>query len=113
MTHNTLSDPDSTPPQQSIPERFEEIVARYPDRLAVKLAARSLSYCELNEASNRIAHRLLTITNSPNASVALLFGHGINVIIAMMGTLKAGKQACALDLNAPEERMQFILNDCQ
>jgi non-ribosomal peptide synthetase component F len=62
--------------KQSIPERFEKIVGRYPERLAAKTRDRSLSYKELNEASNRIAHALLTQRGPGNDSVALLLIRG-------------------------------------
>ena len=99
--------------EQSIPERFEEMVARFPDRLAIKCAGRSFSYEELDRASNRIARSLLTVENVGCGSVALLFDHGVNVIVAMMGALKAGKQVCILDSRAPEVRMKFIIDDCR
>ena len=98
--------------EQSIPERFEEVVARYPDRLAVKFEQRSLSYRDLNQISNRIARSLrATIADSESTSVALLFDHGLNVVAAMIGASKAGIQFCALDSRAPEERMKFIVED--
>src|SRR5262245_25475659 len=113
MTLNTLFAGDSYFQDQSLPERFEEIVARYPDRLAVKFADLSLSYRKLNESSNRFARALLAIKHSDSAPVALLCGYGINVIAAMLGALKAGKQVCAADTHAPEERIRYILDDCQ
>jgi amino acid adenylation domain-containing protein len=98
---------------QSIPERFEAIAARQPDRLAVKFDKLSLSYRELNEASNRIAHALLAFEYSERTPVALLFGRGINVIVALIGTLKAGKQVQTLDPHAPEQRLKSLLDDCR
>ena len=98
---------------QTIPERFEEIVARYPDSLAVKCAGHSRSYRELNQEANRVARALLpTIAAPESASVALLFDHGLNLIAALLGALKAGVQVGALDSRAPEERMKFIVDDC-
>ena len=45
--------------EQSIPERFEQIVAKHPDRIAVKTKADALTYAELNQAANRVAHAIL------------------------------------------------------
>ena len=98
---------------QSIPERFETIVARQPDRLAVKFEKLSFSYRELNEASNRIAHALLAFQYPERSPVALLFGRGINVIVALIGALKADKQVHTLDPQAPEERMKAALRNCR
>ena len=113
MTHNAAFVRQGSPPLQSIPERFEEIVAREPDRLAVKFEKSPLSYRELNEASNRIGRALLAFELPEWASVALLFGRGINAIVALIGALKAGKQAHTLDARAPEERMKAVLDDCR
>src|SRR5262249_50593429 len=83
------------------------------DRLAVKFADLSLSYRKLNESSNRIARALLAEKHSESAPVALLCGYGINVISEMLGALKEGKKACAPDTHAHEERIRYILDDCQ
>jgi acyl carrier protein len=77
--------------EQSITERFEQIVGRYPEQLAVKTRDHSLSYRELNEASNRVANALLTQRGPGNDSVALLFEHEVDVIAGMLGALKGGK----------------------
>jgi len=45
--------------EQSIPERFEKIVRRYPDQLAVKMGDCALAYDELNRATNRIARAIM------------------------------------------------------
>ena len=109
--NNIASALQRSPSPQSIPQRFEEIVARQPDRMAVKFEKHSLSYRELNEASNRIAHTLLAIDHPDRAPIALLFGRGINIIVALIGAVKAGKQVYALDAQAPEERIKQILDD--
>src|SRR5689334_25094825 len=45
--------------EQSIPARFEQIVSRYPDRVAIKTTTHALTYDELNRAANRIATAIL------------------------------------------------------
>ena len=45
--------------EQSIPDRFEKIVAKYPDRIAVKTSTHTLTYAELNAMANRISHAIL------------------------------------------------------
>jgi amino acid adenylation domain-containing protein len=101
------------PTEESIPQRFERIVGRYPERLAAKTRERSLSYRELNEAANRIAHALLAQRGLGDDSVALLFEHGLDVISGIFGALKAGKLFCVLDAHLPEERIGHILDDIQ
>jgi amino acid adenylation domain-containing protein len=99
--------------EQSVPERFEKIVRLYPDRIAVKMGARELTYNDLNHIANRIAHAILAMRGPESEPIALLFEHGINVIAAIFGVLKAGKFYVALDLSLPPERARYILEDSQ
>src|SRR5439155_10045255 len=77
--------------EQSVPERFEQQVARYPDRLAVRDRRHEFTYAELNVAANRIAHAVLARCGEGEEPIALLFEHGAPVIAALLGVLKAGK----------------------
>ena len=99
--------------EQSIPERFEEIVRTYPDRLAVKMGARALTYTQLNQAANRIARAILEKCGSGSEPIALLFEHGIDVIATILGVLKAGKFYVPLDPSFPLERNSYMLEDSQ
>ena len=58
--------------EQSIPDRFEEQVRRYPERLAVKTRKEELTYDELNIAANRVAHTMLDQGVAGNERVAFL-----------------------------------------
>ena len=99
--------------ESTITERFENIVRRYPNRLAVKMGDVASTYSELNNAANRIAHTIIENRGIGNEPIALLFEHGIDVIIAILGVLKAGKFYVAIDRSFPEARVDFILNDSQ
>ena len=77
--------------EKSIPERFEKIVQMHPDRLAVKMGDRSLTYDDLNRTANQIARVILDKRGLGSEPIALLFEHGIDVVAAIFGTLKAGK----------------------
>ena len=58
--------------EQSIPDRFEEQVRKYPERLAVKSKTQELSYEELNQAANRVARAVLAHQGDGAEPVALL-----------------------------------------
>ncbi|MCH8061998.1 MAG: AMP-binding protein, partial [Chloroflexi bacterium] len=75
--------------EQSISDRFEQMVRMYPHRLAVKAGHEELSYDELNRASNRIAHAVLEQLGEGSEPIALLFERGVQAIAAIMGVLKA------------------------
>ena len=99
--------------EQSIPDRFETIVRQYPNQLAVKMGDRALTYDELNRAANGIARAILKEGGPGKESIALLFEHGIDVITAIVGVIKAGKCYVALDPSFPKERNSYILEDSQ
>jgi len=99
--------------ETSIPERFEKIVRLYPDCLAIKDKDRSLTYDQLNRAANRIAHAIIERRDQGSEPIALLFEHGIDVIAALLGVLKAGKFYVALDPSFPQERLKYMLQDSE
>ena len=99
--------------EQSIPDRFEKIVRLYPHRLAVKAGKQALPYTSLNQAANRLARALLARRALGNETVALLFEHSVDVITAIVGTLKAGKLFLMLDPAFPVERITYMLEEGQ
>ena len=99
--------------EASIPERFEKIVRLYPDRLAVKMGDRALTYDELNKAANRIACAILALRGEDEEPIGLLFNKGANLVMVILGTLKAGKHYVLLDSSLPAARSSFILEHSQ
>jgi len=99
--------------ETSIPERFEKVVRIYPDRLAVKMADRALTYEELNKTANRIAHAIILQVGTSQRPIALFFEPGIEAVAAMLGALKAGKCYVPLDPSFPVSRIRSMLEDSQ
>ena len=99
--------------EQSIPERFEKIVLKYPDNLAVKTKTHSLTYDELNRAANGVAHGILGQRGATKEPVALLMEHDAPVVASILGALKAGKFFVPLDPSLPHLRIKHILQDLQ
>lgn len=99
--------------EHSIPERFEKIARRFPDRTAVESRRHRLTYRDLNQAANRTAHAVLSTCGDKNRSIAVLMEHDAPVIGAIMGALKAGKFYVPLDPSLPYARSKFILDDAQ
>ena len=98
---------------QSIATRFEQQVARHPDRIAVASVHGEFTYAELGRVANRIARGILSRRGEGEEPVALLFDHGSFQIAALLGILKAGKFYVALDLPDPQPRMASVLDDSQ
>ena len=99
--------------EQSICARFEQQVARYPNRLAVVTPGLQLTYTELNQAANRLARSILAHVGEGEEPVALLFEHGALIIAAILGILKAGKIYVSLDPAFPHARTAYMLEDSQ
>ena len=101
----------SEPTPLSIPEVFAAQVARNPDAPAVTFEGRTMSYRELDEASNRLAHQLVDHGAGPGQYVALLLPRSAQAIVAMLAVLKSGAAYLAMDPAVPEARLEFMLGD--
>ncbi|MCZ8382797.1 AMP-binding protein, partial [Mycobacterium sp. CPCC 205372] len=101
----------SAPGGVSIPAVFAAAVARCPSAVAVSFAGRVLTYRELDEASNRLAHLLVGQGVGPGRSVVLLLNRSAEAVVAMVAVLKAGAAYLAIDPSAPDGRVEFMVAD--
>ncbi len=99
--------------EQSIPERFEKQAKVHPDRTAVKIGDRSLTYYELNKAANSMAQVILAQSGNRQTPVALLLDHDILTFAAVLGVLKAGRFYVPFDPAFPRARLAYMLEDSQ
>ena len=95
----------------SIPDRFQQQVRRYPNRIAVKTRRHQLTYETLNQEANRVAHAILTQRGEGNEPIALLLENDAPMITTILGVLKAGKTFVPLDCSFPRARLTDILED--
>ncbi|MFV9632066.1 non-ribosomal peptide synthase/polyketide synthase [Mycobacterium neumannii] len=99
------------PAATSIPQLFAEQVARAPHAVALTFRDRSMTYRELDEASNRLAHLLIRYGAAPGERVALLFNRSLEAIVAILGVLKTGAAYLPIDSGHPAARIEFMLDD--
>ena len=99
--------------EQSIPDRFEQQVRSYPDRLAIRDKTHELTYDQLNRSANRVAHAILSQSGRRDRPIATLFEQGAPAVLAILGVLKAGKSYVPLDSNHPRARLRYTLKDSQ
>ncbi|EKF22352.1 D-alanine--poly(phosphoribitol) ligase, subunit 1, partial [Mycolicibacterium hassiacum DSM 44199] len=97
--------------QSSIPQLFAARVALRPDAPAVTCSGRSLTYRELDDASNRLAHLLIEQGAGPGQRVALLLPRSERAITAILAVLKTGAAYVPLDPAHPDSRVRFVLDD--
>ncbi|OBH51703.1 non-ribosomal peptide synthetase [Mycobacterium colombiense] len=95
----------------SIPELFAAQVIRTPESIAISCAGRSMTYRELDQAANRLAHLLAGRGAGPGQSVALLLSRSAEAIVAILAVLKAGAAYLPIDPALPDARIGFLLSD--
>ncbi|WP_082963952.1 non-ribosomal peptide synthetase [Mycobacterium sp. 852002-51961_SCH5331710] len=96
---------------ESIPAVFAQQVARAPRATALTFAGQSMSYRELDEASNRLAHLLISEGAGPGRCVATLFDRSSEAIIAIVAVLKTGSAYLPIDPSVPAARIAFMVAD--
>ncbi|OBH40505.1 non-ribosomal peptide synthetase, partial [Mycobacterium intracellulare] len=97
----------------SIPGLFAAQVARTPDAAALSFDGRSMTYRELDEAANRLAHLLIEEGAGPGERVALLFSRSADAIVSILAVLKTGAAYLPIDPALPTSRIEFLLTDAE
>jgi amino acid adenylation domain-containing protein len=95
----------------SIPGLFAAQVVRSPEAVAISFEGRSMTYRELDEAANRLAHLLAGRGAGAGQCVALLFSRCAEAIVAMLAVLKTGAAYLPIDPMHPEARIRFMVAD--
>ncbi|HET7866603.1 MAG TPA: AMP-binding protein, partial [Burkholderiaceae bacterium] len=99
------------PDELLIHQMFEQQVQRAPDAVAVVAENGELSYAGLNHLANGLARRLVGLGARPDERVAICMERGVNVVVALMGVLKAGAAYVPIDPAYPADRLGRILAD--
>src|SRR5271156_4890227 len=86
--------------------------ARYPEKAAVWARGRSVTYRELDERSNQLAHLLQRHGIKKGDRVGLYFPKCVESVISMLGVVKAGAVYVPLDPQAPPDRVGYIIGNC-
>jgi amino acid adenylation domain-containing protein len=94
-------------------ELFEEQAARTPEHTAVVDENARLSYRELDERANQLAHHLRQMGVRPEVNVAILLDRSVDAMVAIFGVLKAGGAYVPLEPMHPVDRWKRILSDAQ
>ncbi|MDQ3805730.1 MAG: condensation domain-containing protein, partial [Acidobacteriota bacterium] len=92
-------------------ELVEWRAASHPGAVAVVAPDGRLTYAELNERANSLAHYLRELGVTPESRVGLLMERGTELLVGMLGVLKAGGAYLPLDPAYPQERLAFMLED--
>ncbi|OAD19576.1 protein containing Amino acid adenylation [Candidatus Thiomargarita nelsonii] len=96
------------PQNQTVVSLFEAQVNKTPEAVALVLNEQQVTYRELNQRANQLAHRL-----QANQLIGLFVERSIEAIVGILGVLKAGSAYVPIDSNSPIERIRFLLTDAQ
>jgi natural product biosynthesis luciferase-like monooxygenase protein/amino acid adenylation domain-containing protein len=106
--NNTRAD---YPAMLCVHQLIEEQATRSPEATAVISGAERLSYGELNERANQLAHYLNGLGVGPESLVGVCLERSVELMVALLGILKSGAAYLPLDPDYPQERLAYMLAD--
>jgi amino acid adenylation domain-containing protein len=92
---------------------FETQVEQTPDSVAVVLEEKQLSYQELNQRANQLAHHLQALGAKPEVLVGIYLERSLEMVVSLLAILKTGAAYVPLDPSYPNERLAFMLEDAK
>ncbi|RUS96566.1 hypothetical protein DSM106972_087530 [Dulcicalothrix desertica PCC 7102] len=114
LTSNLTSPPTLIQTQgDTLGACFGRTVSKYPERIAITFGQENITYGELDRRSNSIARFLQKQGIGREKRVAICLERSIDLIIAMLGVVKAGGIYVPVDPNYPRERIEFTVTDCE
>ncbi|WP_181798044.1 condensation domain-containing protein, partial [Streptomyces sp. WELS2] len=100
-------------PDTTFPALFEAQAARTPHHTALAARDATLDFATLNRRANRLAHHLIARGAGPEDVVAVRLPRTTDLVVALLGVLKAGATLLSLDPELPERRQDFLLADAR
>lgn len=97
----------------SVVSIFEQQVRNCPDKIALMMDKRQLTYQELNKKANQLAGILLAHNTNKEDFIAISASRSIEFVIGILGVLKAGAAYVPIDPEYPEDRISYMLEDCK
>ncbi|CAD5917595.1 Tyrocidine synthase 3 [Planktothrix agardhii] len=101
------------PQIKCIHQLFEEQAERTPDAIAVVFENQQLTYAELNDRANQLAHYLRKLGVKPDELVGICLERSLDMIVGLLAILKVGGAYVPIDPDYPQERISFMLQDTQ
>lgn len=95
----------------TVNELFEEQVKKTPNKVAIVFGEEEITYLELNNRANKVAKYLRENKVTANTSVGVMIERSIELIISLLGVIKAGAFYVPIDPEYPQERIEYIMNN--
>lgn len=106
---NATAQPSTTP--QTLHGRIDAQVARTPGAIAAVYEGQHLTYQQLNQQANALAHQLLALGVEPDDRVAIVARRGLDTLVGLLGILKSGACYVPVDPAHPADRLNYLLHD--
>ncbi|NEZ59108.1 non-ribosomal peptide synthetase, partial [Leptolyngbyaceae cyanobacterium CCMR0081] len=94
-------------PQVCLHQLFEQQVERTPDAIAISFEGTQLTYRLLNQRANQLAHYLQRLTITPDTLVGICIERSLEMIVGILGILKAGAAYVPFDPGYPSDRLAY------
>ncbi|WP_139488463.1 non-ribosomal peptide synthetase [Brevibacillus dissolubilis] len=101
------------PTDRTVQQIFESLAETTPDRIALVCDNQTVTYRELNERANQLAHTLREFGVQPEDLVSILVERSVEMLVGIFGILKAGAAYLPIDPENPEDRIAYIVQDSQ
>jgi amino acid adenylation domain-containing protein len=111
--HILEGQPCDMPDVSGLAELVEVQASRVPDRIAVVDGEQSLTYDEVNQQANCLAHYLIDLGIGPEDMVTVILDRSINAVLALLACLKCGAAYVPIDSDYPPERIKRILQQAR
>ncbi len=103
--------PGATDAHGPLHQRIEAVAQAHPQALAATCDDQSLSYQQLNQLANALAHQLIGLGVRPDDRVAVFARRGLDTLVGLLAVLKAGAAYVPVDPAHPDERVRYLLDD--
>ena len=100
-----------SPRHACVHQLFETQVQKTPDAVALRFAEKALTYQELNQKANQLAHYLQTLGVGPDVPVGICLERSFSMVIALLAILKAGGAYVPLDPGYPQKRLAYMRSE--
>jgi non-ribosomal peptide synthetase component F len=111
LLHGLNATQQNYPDHLCIHHLFEKQAEQTPQATALVFNDQSMTYGELNESANRLAHHLIGLGVQPDSLVAICVERSFAMIVSVLAVLKAGSAYVPLDPAYPKDRLAYILED--
>ncbi len=99
------------PKSKTVTQLFQEQVENNPNKVALVFRDSKLTYTELNQKANSLAHHLLKLGICQNSKVSIMVNRSFEMFVAILGVLKTGASYIPIDPEYPADRIQYMLSD--